>query len=224
MFPQRFPQVWRTSALAVVLPCSAKVRRLAAVDPRAIFLWSEKRSRSERETHVPAEPAQAKQDPWFPKANEHECRAGHPVAASRQGPRAAFRLIAVSSEHDASRIPRRRISRSGDFDAVYRRGRSVSNRHIVMYAFQRSETEDGPRLGLSVSRKVGGAVERSRVKRVLREQFADLAARFGPATDVVLIARPGVAEYIETQGSAALGARLRELSERVLGAQPEPAA
>jgi ribonuclease P protein component len=118
----------------------------------------------------------------------------------------------------AGSAPRRRarITRSGDFDAVYRRGRSAANRHLVVYAFARDDRPPGspPRLGLSVSRKVGGAVERNRVKRVLREQFAALAPRLPDGLDVVVIARPGAAEYIEQRGSGALGERLAELAER----------
>jgi ribonuclease P protein component len=121
---------------------------------------------------------------------------------------------------DAGTAPRRRarITRSGDFDTVYRRGRSASNRHLVVYAFARDDrpADAAPRLGLSVSRKVGGAVERNRVKRVLREQFAALAPRLPGALDLVVIARPGVAEYLEERGSAALGARLAELAERAV--------
>jgi len=62
----------------------------------------------------------------------------------------------------------RRLSRSADFDAVYRRGRSASSRHLVVYAFARDPdaTLSEPRVGLTVSRKVGGAVERNRVKRL----------------------------------------------------------
>ena len=82
---------------------------------------------------------------------------------------------------------RRRLSRSAEFERVYRQGRSKGNRYLVLYAFPRaedeaaSEREDGPRLGLSVSRRVGGAVERNRVKRVLREAFWAEAERL-PAT------------------------------------------
>jgi ribonuclease P protein component len=119
---------------------------------------------------------------------------------------------------DAGTAPRRRarITRSGDFDAVYRRGRSAANRHLVVYAFARDDQPgDAPaRLGLSVSKKVGGAVERNRVKRVLREQFAAIAPGLPGGIDVVVIARPGAAEYVDERGSAALGARLAELAER----------
>jgi ribonuclease P protein component len=112
---------------------------------------------------------------------------------------------------------RARISRSGDFDAVYRRGRSAANRHLVLYAFRRPEgAEEPPRLGLSVSRRVGSAVERNRIKRVLRERFADLAPGLPAGTDWVVIARPGVAGYLEERGGAAVGERLAELAARLV--------
>ncbi len=130
-----------------------------------------------------------------------------------------------ASPPERSATPRRRarISRSGDFDAVYRRGRSAANRHLVVYAFAREDGPPGgpPRLGLSVSRKVGGAVERNRVKRALRERFAELAPGLPEGLDVVVIARPGAAEYLAERGSAALGARLAELAERATGDQSE---
>jgi ribonuclease P protein component len=112
---------------------------------------------------------------------------------------------------------RGRITRSGDFDVVYRRGRSAANRHLVVYAFARPDDAGGggPRLGLSVSRKVGTAVERNRVKRVLRERFAELAADLPADTDYVVIARPGVVDYLERRGSGALAERLAELTGRL---------
>ncbi len=91
-----------------------------------------------------------------------------------------------------------------------------------MYAFPRENVGDGApaRLGLSVSRKVGDAVTRNRIKRVLREEFANHAASVSSELDVVVIARPGCAAYLEEHGSAALGARLGELLGRAIGATP----
>jgi uncharacterized protein len=69
-----------------------------------------------------------------------------------------------------------RLSRSRDFDTVYRKGRSVSTRFLVLYSFPREDDPDGgPRLGLAVSRQLGGAVERNRLKRRLRAAFDELA-------------------------------------------------
>lgn len=124
-------------------------------------------------------------------------------------------MVAGAPVSDDARAPRRRITRSGDFDTAYRRGRSVANRHLVVYAFPRPENDDGPRLGLSVSKRVGGSVERNHVKRVLREQFASRSAILGTGLDIVVIARAGVHEYVEEQGSAALGLRLEELLTRI---------
>lgn len=117
------------------------------------------------------------------------------------------------------RSRRSRLTRSGDFDAVYRRGKSTSGRHLVVYAFRREDAspDDIARLGVSISRKVGGAVERNRLKRVLREQFAVLVAELPRGTDFVAIARVGAFEYLEEQGSAALGERLSELVRKVVG-------
>ena len=105
---------------------------------------------------------------------------------------------------------RHRLSRSRDFDAVYRKGRSVSTRYLVLYSFPRDDG-GGPRLGLAVSRKVGGAVTRNRVKRRLRAAFDQLASSLPAGTDYVLIVRPGLAEAAESRGFAWLEERVREV-------------
>jgi ribonuclease P protein component len=107
---------------------------------------------------------------------------------------------------------RHRLSRSRDFDAVYRKGRSVSTRFLVLYSFPREEDVDGePRLGLAVSRQLGSAVERNRLKRRLRAVFDELYAGLPAGQDYVLIARPGLTEAVETRGFPWLQERVREV-------------
>jgi ribonuclease P protein component len=105
---------------------------------------------------------------------------------------------------------RARLSRSAEFERVYRQGRSTANRHLVLYTFPNDSTAR-PRLGLSVSRKVGGAVERNRVKRLLREAFARAEPELRPGQDVVLVARPAARELAEREGLEGVDASLSEL-------------
>lgn len=107
----------------------------------------------------------------------------------------------------------RRLSRSAEFERVYRQGRSTANRYLVLYTFP-NPSAARPRLGLSVSRKVGGAVERNRVKRLLREAFAQAEHDLGPGQDIVVVARPEVRELAERDGLAGVGAALGELIDR----------
>jgi len=96
---------------------------------------------------------------------------------------------------------------------VYRHGRSSANRHLVLYSFPTAST-DRPRLGLSVSRKVGGAVQRNQVKRLLREAFARVEGELSAGQDLVVVARPEARELAEREGLSGLDAALAELIDR----------
>jgi ribonuclease P protein component len=135
----------------------------------------------------------------------------------------------VSDRPTGGRTPkRRRLSRSAEFERVYRQGRSKANRFLVLYAFPREDdatpSDDapagigepaGPRLGLSVSRRVGGAVDRTRVKRVLREAFWAEAERLPPGADYVVVARPDARELAEREGMAGIRSALADLVDQM---------
>jgi ribonuclease P protein component len=107
---------------------------------------------------------------------------------------------------------RHRLSRSRDFDAVYRHGRSASTRFLTLYWFAREEDGGEPRLGLSVPKKaVSGAVARNRIKRRLRELWRARLEALPPGRDYVLIVRPGLTEAAEEQGAEWLGKRVDEV-------------
>jgi ribonuclease P protein component len=113
----------------------------------------------------------------------------------------------------ARRSKRGRLSRSAEFDRVFRQGRSLANRVLVLYAFPRSE-EGERRLGVSVSRRVGGAVERNHVKRLLREAFELESGALPDALDVVVVARPEARAVAERDGLAGIRGALAELIAR----------
>jgi ribonuclease P protein component len=113
----------------------------------------------------------------------------------------------------ARRSKRGRLSRSAEFDRVFRQGRSIANRVLVLYAFPRAE-EGEPRLGVSVSRRVGGAVERNHVKRLLREAFQLESGALPDGVDVVVVARPEARVVAERDGLEGIRGALAELIAR----------
>jgi ribonuclease P protein component len=113
---------------------------------------------------------------------------------------------------------RRRLSRSGEFDRVYRDGSSHATRYLVLYSFpRRDEEERGVRLGVSVSRKVGGAVARNKVKRTLREAFWTLSEHLPERHDFVLVARPEIGALVEREGADGVRVSIEEALQQASG-------
>ena len=178
----------------------ARSRRADPVDGPAYTALPHSGSGIFHEAHLPAKEAQARPHARFPCAYEYPRGQARPAPSPQQGPRSPHPVtVAEAAGEDAgparpARRKRRRLSRSGEFDRVYREGRSHAGRHLILYAFPRGAGDEGPRLGISVGRRVGGAVERNRVKRALRESFWACAEPLPETHDFVIVARPEAGE------------------------------
>lgn len=99
---------------------------------------------------------------------------------------------------------------------MYRAGRSVANRYLVLYYFERSEAQSVDaaaerRVGFSVSRRLGSAVDRNRVKRVMREALRAHAGCLRGNMDLVIIAREPVVGLLEEGGFKAVEEKMVEV-------------
>jgi ribonuclease P protein component len=101
-----------------------------------------------------------------------------------------------------------RLRSPRDFQRVRVQGRRVSGALLLLGYVARGEPDNSgyTRIGFSVSRRVGGAVARNRVKRRLREVMRRKLARIAPGYDLVITARPGAAD-----------ARMETLEQEVAG-------
>lgn len=79
------------------------------------------------------------------------------------------------------------LKKNNEFRIVYRRGKSVANKYLVLYKLP-NKTK-GNRLGISVSKKVGNSVVRSRITRLIRESYREHESKVSTGWDLVIIAR-----------------------------------
>jgi ribonuclease P protein component len=119
--------------------------------------------------------------------------------------------------------PRRRLRSAKEFDAVFQRGKRLPGRLFLMVVAENRERSD--RLGLAVSRRVGGAVARSRVRRLLREGFRRLARRGTSGFDIVVVPHKDIVSCSQSEVDRELGARLLRIrrSPEPCGTRPDPA-
>lgn len=100
-----------------------------------------------------------------------------------------------------------RLTRSTDFKRVRNAGKSYAHPLVVLVAVR--STEDRPRVGVTAGRSVGGAVQRNRAKRLLREAMRMLLPEIRPGWDLILIARQALPAATYGQVQAALSQLIR---------------
>lgn len=97
---------------------------------------------------------------------------------------------------------RQRIKKNEEFQRVFKSGKSFANRQFVIYCY-RKEDQSEFRIGLSVSKKIGNAVTRNRIKRYIRQAFLEMQHELHNDMDYVIIARHQAAtkDFHETKKS-----------------------
>ncbi|OMP66395.1 ribonuclease P protein component [Domibacillus epiphyticus] len=95
-----------------------------------------------------------------------------------------------------------RIKKNDDFQTVFSKGKSFANRQFVVYMYKKEQNVPF-RIGLSVSKKIGNAVVRNRIKRYIRQSFTELKMDIRPGYDFIIIARKPAADMscIEVKSS-----------------------
>ena len=166
------------------------------------------------EKDLSAEQPPAQKNPRIPRANGDARRPQRAPAAAAQGASATDRIDSTETARLERKTKARkafgfgrenRLHKSRDFRRIQREGFRVAAGRFVIYGLQSkarsahrqdSETEEpAVRLGLAVSRRVGNAVVRNRIKRRIRECFRTiLRPMMADGTDIVVIAREGAAE------------------------------
>jgi ribonuclease P protein component len=108
--------------------------------------------------------------------------------------------------------PRRRLRSAAEFDAVFKRGARLGGRLFLLVFAPNARGVD--RLGLAVSRRVGGAVERNRARRLLRESFRRETLPSAAGLDFVVVAHPEIAGCAQAEVDREFRERLRRIEPR----------
>jgi ribonuclease P protein component len=164
------------------------------------------------EANVPAQQPEAEEGPRVPRADEDLRRPPGSEAAASEGPQAPDRLNCARRQRFPSAC---RLRKRSEFQKVYESGARVAGARIVLFVLPRDE--NGPRLGLTATRKVGGAVVRNRMRRLVREAFRrhrDLVGRWDLVVNIRQAAVGSTYPVIEQEFVALVGRARKRLETR----------
>ena len=136
------------------------------------------------EAHLSAEQQAPPQDTWLPHAYEYAGRPHRSQAPAGQGPPAAGGVTG-----DNRFRPLDRIRRRSEYQTIYHEGRRIPSGKFILFVMRNGLGR--PRLGITMTKRVGGAVRRNRAKRLLREIFRKHKSEW-KCVDIVVNGRPGL--------------------------------
>ncbi len=114
-----------------------------------------------------------------------------------------------------------RLLKKNEFQKVFDEGRTFRNNELLVYAMPNGM--DKSRIGLVVGKKVGNAVRRNRIKRILREAFRLNKGLLRISVDIVLIPRPGLTSPMLSAIEDGFKRLLLRISAEFVGADFKPA-
>jgi ribonuclease P protein component len=159
------------------------------MDSAAVFILNNKNFKDyAHEAHLPAEQSRPRSPSRFPSAHVHRQRSCHPERASFAWPQKAVGLISGDSDR-RSMSGYTVITKRSDFLAA-NRGKRYATPGFVLLVFDRRDDDPAKRLGITITKKVGNAVIRNRMRRRFRELARALLPDHGKAgADHILIGR-----------------------------------
>jgi ribonuclease P protein component len=161
------------------------------------------------EADLPAEEAAPEPDARVPEAIEDPGRKERPEAPSGEGAQAARPERAQEVEPQVKLPKAARLRRRREFLLVQQRGTRLYAGDVLVLAL--ASGSGRPRIGITVSSKIGNAVARNRVKRWVREAFRAVQTDL-PAVDLVVVARSGAAHMGQEGARRALAAAREKLA------------
>lgn len=96
-----------------------------------------------------------------------------------------------------------RLRKNQDFQKVYKKGKSTANRQFIVYVL-RGENQKFSRLGLSVSKKMGNAVVRNKIRRHVKEAMRAMEGKIQLGNDYIIISRKPAADMTYTEVKSSL--------------------
>ncbi|WP_338471231.1 ribonuclease P protein component [Niallia sp. XMNu-256] len=116
-----------------------------------------------------------------------------------------------------------RVKKNKDFQEAFKNGRSVANRQFVLYLLKKPD-QPHFRIGLSVSKKIGNAVTRNRIKRYVRQAFHEFDGQIHNEWDYIIIARKPTADmdFFEVKQSLTHVLRLARVMKKATQGRSKP--